>query len=286
MGSYRRAGSHLGAPHSVRPVSEKSINQRDVSPTTIGWTNADGGTGRTECGAPCAPDAARPGAPHSVRPVSQESRIQSEPSHTTAGWTRRGYLPHWNSPSTIQSITYRLDDSLPLEVLDRLRQDSAYLPDEERQRVQRRRIDDLLDAGLGSCVLRHPAAAAIVEQAWRHFDGDRYRLLAWTVMPNHVHVLIEPASGWTVGKLVHGWKSFTILAINRLRLGPIVHWQRDYWDRWIRDEDHLLRTIGYIDGNPVKAGLVVSAADWPWGSAHHAQRTCAAWGERIGGGDG
>lgn len=44
-------------------------------------------------------------------------------------------------------------------------------------------------------------------------------------------------------------------------------WMRDYWDRFIRDEQHLETAIHYIHQNPVKAGLCQSAETWRWSSA-------------------
>ena len=119
----------------------------------------------------------------------------------------------------------------------------------------------------------------MVQTSFLHFDADRYRLLAWVVMPNHVHVLFEPMDAWTVARIVASWKSFTGRRIAqymdsemsqagawRSRAGGRV-WQREYWDRYIRDESHLRAATEYIYQNPVKAGLVVKAREWQWSSA-------------------
>ena len=175
------------------------------------------------------------------------------------GWHSRGYLPHFDSPETIQFVTFRLADSLPRQVVEALRMkgEAVHLLDRE------------LDAGLGKCWLRSPAIAALVEQALLHFDGERYRLLAWCLMPNHVHVVIEIAEGASLGDIVGSWKSFTARRANRMigRSGPF--WHVDYFDRYMRDEAHLQRTIDYVENNPVKAGLAREPADWSWSSAHH-----------------
>ncbi|MEO6994076.1 MAG: transposase [Lacunisphaera sp.] len=103
------------------------------------------------------------------------------------------------------------------------------------------------------------------------FDGARYRLIAWCVMPNHIHVLIDPKE--SLGRIVQSWKSYTgrwILTHNaELGLGVPGKecWMREYWDRYIRDENHLRQVIHYLHENPVKAGLCRTAADWPWSSA-------------------
>jgi len=71
------------------------------------------------------------------------------------------------------------------------------------------KTDENLDGGLGACWLKEPTIAALVENAMLHFDGGRYRLLAWCIMANHVHVVVEPIEGNTLGAVVQVWKSFT-----------------------------------------------------------------------------
>ncbi|MFO7696343.1 MAG: hypothetical protein R6X16_04210 [Anaerolineae bacterium] len=90
------------------------------------------------------------------------------------GLHSRGYLPHWDVPNVIQSITFRLADSLPAN--HELRRELESVPDTPQDRLQR--LESLLDAGRGSCALGDPWAARIVEDALLHFDGERYRLLA------------------------------------------------------------------------------------------------------------
>lgn len=180
---------------------------------------------------------------------------------TPKGWHSRGYLPHFDSPETLQFVTFRLADSLPVEAIEELRTGSGSLTAAER--------DGFLDAGHGACWLRRPEIAEIVETALLYFDGERYRLIAWTIMPNHVHVLIELLSQHSLGSIVSSWKRFSARAANQVigRSGPF--WQDDYWDTYIRDERHFESTVGYIEANPVKAALVGAAEDWPWS---HIQR--------------
>ena len=174
------------------------------------------------------------------------------------GWHSRGYLPHFDSPKTIQFVTFRLSDSLPRAVIEAL--------NAQADAVQR--VDHELDNGLGACWLRRPDIAALVQDALLlHFDGDRYRLLAWCLMPNHVHVVIEIPGNHSLSDIVRSWKSFTSRRANAHlgRTGPF--WHADYFDRYIRDDEHLARTIEYVEQNPAKAGLVDVAAGWLWSSA-------------------
>ncbi len=187
-------------------------------------------------------------------------------------WHSRGYLPHFDSPDATQHVTFHLADSLPQAVLPRLEAELKTLPTEKRDVERRKRIEALIDAGHGSCILRKPAIAEMVQRSLLSFDSQRYRLLAWVVMPNHVHALFQPMNGWTVAKIVASWKKFTARKIcdnRRLSEGPCrPTWHREYWDRYIRNQEHLEQAVEYIRSNPVKAGLVVTAESWPWSSAH------------------
>jgi REP element-mobilizing transposase RayT len=146
------------------------------------------------------------------------------------------------------------------------------LPEQRRKVARRARLDAWLDAGMGCCALRHPDVARYVQDSFLHFHGDRYHLHAWCVMPNHVHVLIQLLSD--LASIVQGWKSFTARWIlrNGAKLGVEVPdgrtlWMREYWDRYVRDENHYRTVVDYIHQNPVKAGLCASAELWRWTSA-------------------
>lgn len=175
------------------------------------------------------------------------------------GWHNRGYLSHLDSETLIQHVVFRLADSLPQEVVKTL----ALLD----HPAQRRRVDALLDAGHGEMLLRRPSVAEIVCAALNHFDGERYHLHAWCVMPNHVHVAFNPIDPHELGAIVGAWKSFTAKAINRALEREGRLWAPDYYDRYVRDEAHYAATIAYIEDNPVRAGLCRAAADWPYSSA-------------------
>jgi REP-associated tyrosine transposase len=96
--------------------------------------------------------------------------------------------------------------------------------------------------------------------ALKHWDGERYRLLAWCVMPNHVHVVFRLLPGEGLAAILSSWKSYTAKEANRILGRTGKFWEREYWDRLIRSEDHLERAIAYVESNPGKAGLW----DWPW----------------------
>lgn len=173
------------------------------------------------------------------------------------GWHARGYLPHFDSPETVQFVTFGLFDSLPAQLAVPFLPGAKSLIDMDLQ----------LDGGRGACWLGDPRIAREVQQAFLHFDGERYRLLAWCIMPNHVHVVMEPDANHGLGTIVQSWKSFTAKKANAIlgRKGPF--WRKDYFDRYMRNEDHYARTVEYVENNPVKAGLCRTAQTWPWGSA-------------------
>lgn len=183
----------------------------------------------------------------------------------------RTRLPHFEGGEIPQHITFRLADSLPQSLLQQWDAELRAIKDEtNRDLERRRRIEEALDQGHGACWLDRPEIAQLVADALNHFDTQRYNLHAWVIMPNHVHVLITPLNGNSLSSIVHSWKSFTAKQANK-RLGREgAFWQEDYFDRFIRNEEHWYRTIAYIHENPVKAGLCAAPEDWRFGSAFEA----------------
>lgn len=94
-----------------------------------------------------------------------------------------------------------------------------------------------------------------------------YSLNAYVVMANHVHVLLTPKLD--VHRITNSLKGTTAREPNRLlgRTGQ-PFWCEESFDRWIRDDDHFVRTKAYIERNPVKAHLVEKPEEWKWPSAH------------------
>lgn len=187
-----------------------------------------------------------------------------EPHH---GWYSRGYLPHWDHPGMIQALNFRLADSLPASALERWKMELAGKSENEMAAEICRRVEKYLDAGHGECWLRQPEIARLTENALLHFDGQRYRLLAWCVMPNHVHAMIGTREGFPLPDVLHSWKSFAAKRANRLLKRRGEFWHREYFDRFIRNAEHYTQAVAYIEENPVKAGLARVKAEWLWSSA-------------------
>ena len=203
------------------------------------------------------------GAPASRRPF-QENR-----------WRSRGYIPHVEG-FLVQSIAFRLHDAVPASVVQGWKDELAWiegLPASDPREVRLRKLTIRYeDAGHGACWLRDPCIAALVEDALLHFDGQRYRLIAWCIMPNHVHVLAETREEWPLAAIVHSWKSFTAHRASVILNHSGDFWFREYFDRFIRDDRHFAAAVGYIEMNPVKAGLVARAEEWRWSSAWECRR--------------
>jgi REP element-mobilizing transposase RayT len=222
------------------------------------------------------PESASPGtADLPIGPPSANQEI-GNPS-LPKGWHSRGYLPHFDT-TAIQHVTLHLADSLPKEVLDRITKELDALPEAERDAEKRKRLDARIDAGHGWCILREPEIARMAQGALHYFAAERYRLLAWVIMPNHMHVLFQPLNGWSLAKIVASWKKFTARGINDWRTtqerqspdwpsSSLPIWHPEYWDRYMRDEHHFQQTVHYIHQNPVKAGLTAKAQEWLWSSA-------------------
>jgi len=110
------------------------------------------------------------------------------------------------------------------------------------------------------CFLRDNAIARVVVNALQEFDGSRYRLFAWSVMPNHVHILLQTIGIMSLAGILHSWKSYSAKAANQILGRKGEFWQREYYDRLIRNKAEFDRAVRYVMENPSKAGL----KDWPW----------------------
>jgi REP element-mobilizing transposase RayT len=182
------------------------------------------------------------------------------------GWHSRGYLPHFEGEESLQFVTFRLFDSLPAVLLKRWRFELEKEKVKEIDAALRKRIEFYLDQGHGSCFLSRPDIANTVQDALLHLDNKKYRLIAWVVMPNHVHLLaklLPDISLWSVMKTLKG---YTAREANKSLNRQGRFWQEEYFDRYIRDEKHFFATITYIENNPVKAGLCKNSEDWLYSS--------------------
>jgi REP element-mobilizing transposase RayT len=200
-------------------------------------------------------------------PKSFKGRVVLSKDRQHDGWHSRGYFPHFDGEEVPQHVSFHLFDSLPQSVLAQWREELRTRPRKEGDLECRMQIEAFLDSGYGACFLKDPRLASIVENALLYFDGQRYTLHAWCVMPNHVHTLFAPALGFKMSEIVHSWKSFTAHECNKVLRRSGQFWAREPFDRYIRNQRHFLNALTYIEDNPVKAGLCNKPEDWRWSSA-------------------
>lgn len=197
---------------------------------------------------------------------------QSEPSYFDPHGEikiTQNRLPHWQQDQAAYFVTWRLADSIPRVKLTQHQDEVAAWkkanPDpwddktkEAYHKIFSNRMDDWMDAGHGACLLRNHANAEVVKDGMLHFNGKRITVHTFVIMPNHIHVLLRIHEGWQLERIVHSWKRHSAVRINRRenRTGQAL-WQKDYFDRLIRNQNHFAHCVRYIRSNPQKARLPV-----------------------------
>lgn len=175
-------------------------------------------------------------------------------------------LPHWQQAGAAYFITFRLADSVPADLRAQWKDERATWlrinPQPWKAEIEAEyhkrfsgAIERWLDAGYGSCILRQRQYAQIVNQAIRHFDGQRLALISSVIMPNHAHALFVLNQEHQLEDLLRSWKAFSARSINQLRGQCGKLWHRSYFDRIVRDQQHLANCVRYIRRNPKKARL-------------------------------
>ncbi|MEN8661717.1 MAG: REP-associated tyrosine transposase [Lentimonas sp.] len=175
-------------------------------------------------------------------------------------------LPHWQQGEAFVFVTYRLADSLPVELLRTWKAEREVwlakhpLPWDQQTKANYNerftaRMDHWLDQGRGSCLLKQVETRKLVVSALIHFDRKRYQMVSFVVMPNHVHALFQPLAGNLLEDIIHSWKSFSSKEIKKLTGYSDDVWMSGYWDRLIRNRQHFDRCVRYIHENPIKAKL-------------------------------
>ena len=228
----------------------------------------------------------------------------------------RGDLPHWYKPGYAHFVTYRLVDSIPRQQLIRWREErerriqqpvaDGSTPSGHRERAHKlyyKRYDEYLDNHPGVRWLGHEAVAEVVRENLYHHNQSLYELLAWCILPNHVHLLMQPFENALtdtgsvsheisshvadaasirdsvisdeipdtrspLSRIMHSLKSYTANRANELLGKSGRFWQRESYDHWVRDLDELQRIVDYICLNPVTAGLCAKPQEWKFSSAY------------------
>jgi putative transposase len=175
----------------------------------------------------------------------------------------RRQLPHYHPPESILFLTWRLFGSLPANAAFHSKPSH---PNPGRSFVQ---ADRFLDTGShGPVWLKDARIANLLAETLKrgHREYRYYDLLAWVVMPNHVHMVLQPFGN--LSAITRWIKGSTARSAN-LTLGRTGQpfWQYESYDHCIRSTMELNRVIRYVESNPLKAGLVTSIEAWPWSSA-------------------
>ena len=187
--------------------------------------------------------------------------------------TSRRRLPHWTQASCYTLVTFRLADAVPAawwrswseERAVWLREHAQPWSAAEQAEYEQRfpqRLNQWLDEGHGSAVLGLDVGRFRLRQALSHFHGQRYDLDAVAIAVSHVHVLVRPRPGWTIGRLVQSWKIWSarqllawpeVQAVRaRHGLGPSdPFWQREYYDHLIRHPASLASWREHFADHPL-----------------------------------
>jgi REP element-mobilizing transposase RayT len=189
---------------------------------------------------------------------------------------RRGKLPHWEIKGGRYFVTVRLADSLPRDVVARLQEihyslsavESASTQFTALHRQYFQTMEKHLDAGTGACLLRDSIAATIVRDELLALDDWSVTAPHYSIMPNHWHALLVPMPDCTrsldeIIKRLKGRTGRLIRAATKTSgTGPV--WQREWFDRWMRDDAECEKIVAYVRNNPVKAGLAARWEEHAW----------------------
>jgi putative transposase len=205
----------------------------------------------------------------------------------------RNRLPHLAPMGATFFVTFRLADALPRSVISKMEEE--YISERNEFKVlgstgtnkrkiiahEKRflKIDSELDKGLfGECILKNKEIAGLIAMEIKRFDGTLYHLLSYCIMPNHVHLIFDTSAQLTngllediipgnyvqLGKIIKTLKGKTARLANQFLGRRGTFWQKDYYDRYIRNDRQLEDVVNYIINNPIKAGLAQNWDDWPY----------------------
>jgi putative transposase len=210
--------------------------------------------------------------------------------------TRRN-LPHWYMAHAFHFVTFRLAGMIARDVLDEFQSRKESLLQKappgsvHRERVHKQLFADYdayLDRNRSIHWLDSPSVAALMRRSLYFWHGKKYGLFSYCVMPNHVHILIQPFGSpppteaerelretgeyaderSPLAEIMHSLKSYTAHEANKLLGRTGRFWQHESYDHWVRDEDELEPIIAYINANPVAAGLADRPHEFEWCAAH------------------
>jgi uncharacterized protein (UPF0261 family)/REP element-mobilizing transposase RayT len=259
---------HINDPEFAEAAARVLIDKVEAASRRFP-TRAEPGAASRRMAHPSSVTLAPEGLWTNVTDQSEPPKTRRDPACTLVGFfdpaqpvaDLKGNLPHWRQEGVTYFVTFRLADSIPQETLLLWRREQKdwlarhVEPHSEAQKLEYfrlfvERFHGWLDAGGGTCRIRDEPVRRIVTTALQHFDGDRYALVDWVVMPNHVHVLVSPLADHSLSDILHSWKSFTAKKINKHLGREGQFWQKESFDHIVRNADQCERIIRYIRENP------------------------------------
>lgn len=197
----------------------------------------------------------------------------------------RRNLPHIQPRGAAFLVNFRLADSLPADVVDQLRAEAVALDtklaklqdpqerisvrDKEQRKLFGKWDDALHNNKTGPFWLKEDRIAEIVANSIRFHDDNWFDVLAYCIMPNHVHLVLAPYESsenadYSLTRIMHNIKRNSANHANKALGRTGAFWQHENYDHFARDEKELERIIKYVLYNPVKAGLVTDWKSWKW----------------------
>ena len=185
-------------------------------------------------------------------------------------------LPHIQIAGATYFITFRLVNSLPTAVLNKLAEEKQKINklsvDQKETAYQAwfAKYDDYLDKTLhGNPYLKNEQIANMIAESIQFRDGKTYDLISYCIMPNHAHLVFTPFEKlpgiyFGLTEILHSLKRYTARESNKILQKRGAFWQDESYDHFIRDDTELERIVKYVLYNPVKADLVREQTDWKW----------------------
>lgn len=197
----------------------------------------------------------------------------------------RRHLPHFQPKGFTFFITFRLAGSLPVDIVERLTLEARQIDasfstltksldgyrqmEQARQRVFEKWDIALQRANCGEPFLEDVRVASVVADSIKYHDEDWFDLVAYCIMPNHVHLVLaprakSPLADYSLAEIMHNIKRNSAKQANSILKRTGAFWQHENYDHVVRDETELKRIVQYVLNNPVQAGLVANWKDWQW----------------------
>ncbi|MFP4025817.1 MAG: REP-associated tyrosine transposase [Thiohalospira sp.] len=185
----------------------------------------------------------------------------------------RRKLPHIQPQNAVFFVTFNLIGAMPLHILDQLKdkykESKHNLYNSHKNKIEafdnyNDQINDIIDKGeYGPHWLKNHNVAKVIADSFHFLNRKEFKLICFCIMSNHVHFIAYKLTN-PLNKIMHTLKSYTANECNKILNREGAFWQREYFDRIVRDSNDLNDKIKYTINNPVKAGIVKHWAEFPF----------------------